>query len=84
VIKEGMDHWRDNVHKVGLVSSEEASNSKNDAYKCLTILKSMCCPHNDSIFDDDYICHCYPIEIALQNHGYLCLVAKAFLYWASL
>jgi len=47
-------------------------------YKCLTILKSMWCFHNQILFDDEYISECYPITIASRNPGWLCLVAKPY------
>jgi len=66
------------VRKKVRVSIDEEDVDASDEYKCLTILKSMRCFHNQILFDDEYISKCYPITIASRNRGWLCLVAKPY------
>jgi len=77
-IKQGIDFWKDKWNKEHMVSEVEGNSSDNDAYKCLTLMKSMRCFHNDIVFDPEYVTKCYPVLIAARNCGWLCLVAKPY------
>jgi len=76
-IKEAIDNWKEKQNKLR-INNDEREVCMSNEYKCLTLVKSMRCFHNDIIFDEEYIKECYPISITSQNRGWLCLVAKPF------
>jgi len=82
-IKEAINYWKDKFNKEHLISENEMQAQMSNAYKCLTVVRSMRCFHNEILFDEDYVRQYYPISIASQNRGWLCLVAKPFFVWAN-
>jgi len=77
-IKEGIDFWKEKVNKEQLISGDEGNDNESDSYKCLTLMRSMRCFHNDIMFDPEYVAECYPLSVAARNRGWLCLVAKPY------
>jgi len=77
-IKEGIDFWKEKLNKEHMMSGDDGNANKNDAYKCLSLLRSMQCFHNDIMFDAEYVVECYPLSIAAHNCGWLCLVATPY------
>ncbi len=51
-IKESIDYWKDMVNKELLVNDDEMTTQMN---RCLTIVRSMHCFHNEILFDDEYV-----------------------------
>jgi len=77
-IKEVIDNWSDKLKIIIRNSVNEEDAYQSDKYKSHTILRNMRCFHNHILSDDEYICECYPIAIALQNHGWMRLVSKPY------
>jgi len=77
-IKEGIDFWKEKLNKEHTISGNDGNANKSDAYKCLSLLRSMRCFHNDVMFDAEYVAECYPLSVTARNRGWLCLVAKPY------
>ncbi len=65
-IKEGIDFWKEKFNKEHLISGDDGNANVSDTYKCLTLVKSLRCFHNDVLFDPEYVAECYPLSVAAR------------------